>query len=469
MSPAEPQRTPPSDFERELIEDSPPPSADITPLVDRIKRNDAGDQELRRASANINQLISDLPATDDLLVEEHALAAWRTLREKHPRLYRIYLGRIRSVWAHRGLTDVIEGLVASPAPGEARELHMLTVDDLLAQPAPTWLNDQRLPERGLAVMYGESQSGKTFLALDAALAVARGAPWFGRDCRAGGVIYVAAEGRLRDRVDAYKRHHNLCANDFAGLRIIEESADLSGPTRDVQRLTERIAEATDAIGSVALVVIDTVARVMPGADENSGKDMGGFIAAARRIEDACGGLVLCVHHSGKDSTKGARGHSSLRCATELEIEVTRDEQSGIRTAKIAKLRDGPDGEILSFRLECVPLSETRGSCVVASSEAAPQRRQERALSGAATIALKALQEAVGEYGKLMPGTSTIPAGVRAVTVGQWRTRFDIRYGRDPDAGARDAEAVRKAFMRAREALVGASLVGVSDTYAWASK
>ena len=34
---------------------------------------------------------------------------------------------------------------------------------------------------------------------------------------------------------------------------------------------------------------------------------------------------MLVHHTGKDTAKGARGHSLLRAATDTEIEVKREE------------------------------------------------------------------------------------------------------------------------------------------------
>jgi RecA-family ATPase len=48
-----------------------------------------------------------------------------------------------------------------------------------------------------------------------------------------------------------------------------------------------------------LVVIDTLARCMVGADENSARDMGEAIDALDRLRRAAGSCVLPVHHMGK--------------------------------------------------------------------------------------------------------------------------------------------------------------------------
>jgi hypothetical protein len=63
---------------------------------------------------------------------------------------------------------------------------------------------------------------------------------------------------------------------------------------------------------------------------------------------------MIVHHTGKDAAKGARGHSSLRAATDTEIELVADE-SGNRYAKVTKQRDYEGGEKFFFDLKPVIL------------------------------------------------------------------------------------------------------------------
>src|SRR5690606_31022552 len=72
-----------------------------------------------------------------------------------------------------------------------------------------------------------------------------------------------------------------------------------------------------------VVIIDTLNRAAPGMDENSSVDMGHAIHAAKLIQQGLGGLVLLVHHSGKDAAKGMRGHSSLYAALDAASEVKR--------------------------------------------------------------------------------------------------------------------------------------------------
>jgi hypothetical protein len=127
--------------------------------------------------------------------------------------------------------------------------------------------------------------------------------------------------------------------------------------------SERPATITHKSGQpVRLIVIDTLARAMQGADENSNLDMGTFVAKC------------AVHHTGKDAARGARGHNSLLAAVDSEIEVER--KNGERLWRLTKCRDGSDGTETGFRLTAVELgsdedSDPITSCVVEPAEIGP--------------------------------------------------------------------------------------------------
>lgn len=439
------------------------PEPEVVALADRLKRNDAADQALRAAFNVLGPLIRDLPATDDLLLSSYSVTAWRTLRDHHPDLYLVYRSAVRSKCG-RHVTDLLDNHIGPPQSGPVRTIALSTVADVLAQSPPAWLVYQVLPELGLVVVYGETQSGKTFSVLSMIGAVVRGVDWFGRATNPGAGIYISAEGRLRDRLDAYIQANSLTADDLRLLHIIEESIDLSGNTRDLDQIIARIAEVREKHGIVAMVVIDTVARVMPGADENSGKDMGALINAMRRIGDAAGGVVLAIHHTGKDATRGARGHSSLRAAADAEIEVTRDE-SGVRTARVTKLRDAEDGAAFAFRLEAVPvgINGCRSSCVVVPCDAPARPAKAHRLTDYERIALDALKEEIAASGEIRAGSSVMPAAVRSVHVKAWGARFYARMGEAREVGP---GAKRQAFFRTKGALIGKKLVGAWEEYAW---
>jgi hypothetical protein len=112
-----------------------------------------------------------------------------------------------------------------------------------------------------------------------------------------------------------------------------------------------------------------------------------------------GGLVLLVHHSGKDHTKGLRGHSSLYAALDAAVEVTRDGDR--RGWRMEKSKDGQDGEGEAFRLAVVELEpdadgEPQTSCVVEPDDSPQDATRSRLPKGGnQKVVLDALRDLLG--------------------------------------------------------------------------
>lgn len=204
-----------------------------------------------------------------------------------------------------------------------------------------WVIKGVLPTTGLAAFFGPSASGKSFLALDAATAIASGTPWFGHRTQMAPVIYIALEGEAgyRNRVMAWEREH--------GQPLPSAMAFLMQPFKisDPQDVVDLASVAQQ--GSV--IFIDTLNRAAPTADENSSRDMGQILEGAKALQAATGGLVVLIHHTGKDASKGARGHSSFFAALDGAVSVERGKTG--RSWSVAKAKDGEDGLSYPFRLK----------------------------------------------------------------------------------------------------------------------
>ena len=354
----------------------------------------------------------------------------------------------------------------SERDNERGSLRPMSVEQMLMRPIPSWLVRGVLPERSFGVIFGAPGSGKSFIMLDMAAAVARGVPWLGRRVHRSGVIYVAGEGHLTLRLRAYLEHYAIATTELARLRVVPANINLMHPETDLEALVSEIRKAAIGMGGVALVVLDTLNAMMPGGDENTSADMGQMVASARRVMDAIGCSVVYVHHSGKDETKGSRGHSSLLAACDFELKV-----SVIGTERVAetvKQRDGESGDRFAFRLHPIDLGpdpdpeadagDRLSSCAVVRSDQTttttkPIRRD---------VALDALRETIFEYGTPMPETSTIPKGVKAVTLEQWKARWTLRTGYDDGAG----ESVRVNFDKDRRALLTVGAIQIAKPYVW---
>ncbi len=113
-----------------------------------------------------------------------------------------------------------------------------------------------------------------------------------------------------------------------------------------------IAATVKNAGGFDLVIVDTFAQVTPGANENAGEDMGLALTNAKVLRDVSGAMVLLVHHSGKDATRGARGWSGIKAAMDAEIEVVKHD-TGEREIRLTKMKDGDDGLRWGVKLEIV--------------------------------------------------------------------------------------------------------------------
>jgi hypothetical protein len=208
----------------------------------------------------------------------------------------------------------------------------------------------------LVVVFGESNSGKTFLMLDMALAAARGIRWRGRLTRRTLAIYVAGESAnsVQARVAAYrKKHPALTRLPFA---VLGQGVNFLDPA-PVNTLIATINAAKSEHEAVqVLVIIDTFARAIPGGNENDSQDVGRAVMAADEIRAATGACVAFVHHTGKDPAKGARGSSALRAAADTEILVEKL-MGDSRTATVTKQRDLQSGQRMVFELEVVDLAD----------------------------------------------------------------------------------------------------------------
>ena len=249
------------------------------------------------------------------------------------------------------------GRKAPPVAGKATTaaFPVTLYRDIEPEPRKLWMVDGILGAGELSVVYGAPGSGKSVLVGDAACHVATATEWFGRRVEPGVVLYVAAERAklVERRFAAFRRHHQL---DDAALAVVAGVFNLVAGHDDSQRLISTAqAVAAQFKMPIAWIIIDTTAQVMGGGDENSGKDMGAFVANLARIQTGTGAHVTAVHHVPHFAPDRMRGHGALIGAvdTSILVEKTAD---GNRIASVKKANDGPDDAAIGFDLESVTLA-----------------------------------------------------------------------------------------------------------------
>lgn len=221
-----------------------------------------------------------------------------------------------------------------------------TTKDFGLFPEGEWAIEGLLPAQGIACVFGPAGAGKSVLNGSMIYSLSTGQPWFGREVEPCAVWSVVLEGPSgqRNRMLAIEKHFGQRLPETA--KFVFNDLRLTQP-EDVAELADRIGKN----GGADVIFIDTLACAMAGGDENSSRDMGLAISGAKALQRVTGGLVVLVHHTGKDASRGLRGHSSLNAALDACIEVKRHED--YRSWKLVKSRDSEDGVQGAFLLEPV--------------------------------------------------------------------------------------------------------------------
>jgi AAA domain len=319
-----------------------------------------------------------------------------------------------------------------------------------------------LDEGGLSVIYGDSGSGKTFVALDKGFHVGAGLDWNGKKVKRGLVVYVAAEGgkRIKRRIAALKKRYR---EEYGGdapdplFALVRYSIDLRSSDADLNSLLALVRDAEKKTGEKCVwLIVDTLSRAMAGGDENSPVDMGRVVASADRFRAETGSHFTYVHHTGKDAARGARGHSLLRAATDTEIETTagsftltkqRDGELGFKIGfKLVDLVIGEDMDGNCIKSAVVEWSAAQMSTAKAKREPAPSRR----------LLMSVVDDALAECGFNFTPWADGPV-VWCVKDSLVRNRYFARIAEPTDGEGEDAayQRKRKAWFRAVKAALDA--------------
>lgn len=240
------------------------------------------------------------------------------------------------------------------AQARFREEHMLRADGTVDPTPLSWnraaglLGAKLRPIRyfvegllpqGLALLAAPPKYGKSWLALDLCVSVARGAPFLGRETERADTLYLALEdspNRLQMRLAA------VLGGDAPPDGLFYGTA--AGTIGD--RLLHQLAVHLHRWPDTGLVVIDTFQKVRDGS--RAGADIYARdyrdVGALKQFADAHGICILLVHHLRKagdaaDPFARISGTNGLLGAADTALVMTRDERQDDITTLSATGRD----------------------------------------------------------------------------------------------------------------------------------
>lgn len=254
------------------------------------------------------------------------------------------------------------GQVWTPATDNSARFQLLCDDDLDQLPPLRWLVKGIIPDAGIGAIFGDSGTFKSFLTLDLLAHISNGKKWFGKKVKAAPAVYIPFEGQggVPNRIKAWRLAE--------AMRLEPDSLNIAVPPANVRSFVAVIVEpmnlreAADREKLVTTLIedgwaggvlcIDTLAHASNGIDENSSQ-MGEMIGIFRDLQHRLGGVILLIHHSGKDQTRGMRGWSGLHAAMDFVVECQRVEDKRQAKFVLSKVKDGSDG--LSFKFDTFSL------------------------------------------------------------------------------------------------------------------
>ena len=238
----------------------------------------------------------------------------------------------------------------------------LSIGDIKALPDPRYLIEGIVIENSLLFAYGPPGCGKTFITLSMALSIAAGLPeWWGRKInKHGPVVLLSSEGvaDLKFRIMAWEKETGISVDDIP-FYLIRQTINFMAEA-DVDKLLRTVLDITNRLGEPpVLITVDTVSRVLPGADENLQKDMTLFISACDRVREVFGSTVAGVHHTSRNGN--LRGSTVFDGAGDALLSITREEGSEVGEMFAKKIKSAPDGWKQNFRLKKVEIGDIKGS------------------------------------------------------------------------------------------------------------
>jgi RecA-family ATPase len=217
---------------------------------------------------------------------------------------------------------------------------------LSERPPIEYVVEKLIAESSVNVWFGQWGAKKTWAAIDLAVCVASGKQWLGMATEPCNVLIIDEESgdtRLANRIkDTMRGELGQLANASVPIKSVSLAQfNLLKKPDDAHLLAGLVLEL-----DAKLVIIDALADVMLGGDENAVKDTQPVFANLRFIAELTGAAFIVIHHANKGG--GYRGSSAIAGAIDTLLSVESKQDNSLITFKTEKMRDG---EPLNFACE----------------------------------------------------------------------------------------------------------------------
>ena len=352
-------------------------------------------------------------------------------------------------------------------------LRFLSYEDMISLPDPEWLIEGLIVDQTSALLFGKSNSFKSFLAIDMACSVATGhyhGNWHGQKIVDGWpVLYVATEGGLgvaKQRIPGWMESHGIPVEMRDEIALYPQEISLDDD-KAVDALIRSAAIWTDPDGSenwsdpahaFKLIVIDIFGASMMGP-ETSDETARAWVRNVNRIMRTIKCAVLTVAHTGWADDTRARMHTHFWGSFDTRMKAEGDKDNLTTVLTIDRHKDADSAGQWGFRLDKVTLTTGQTTLVPRLCDEVDTSKKSR-LTGKQRVAMQALSEALIEKGRTITGPNYPACPV--VSVDEWRAMCDLHGLTD----STDVQTKGRTFRRIRDELHDKGEVRMFDGNAW---
>ena len=150
---------------------------------------------------------------------------------------------------------------------------------------------------------GASKSGKSYLLIELAIAIAEGAKWLNFNCRKGKVLYINLEidsASFFNRIKNVYDESGISPDNIGNIDVW----NLRGKAVPMVKLTPKLIRRAKARGYSA-IILDPIYKVQDG-DENSAGEISKFTNEFDKVATELGCSMIYCHHHSKGSQSGKR-------------------------------------------------------------------------------------------------------------------------------------------------------------------
>jgi hypothetical protein len=322
---------------------------------------------------------------------------------------------------------------------------------------PEWTVDEIIPRVGFGILHGPSYSGKSLVAdNELALAIANGAPFFGKATVTGCTVVALGEGlydagvRLEARLARQARDDDALvergANDeereairaaippYTSERVFIIDSPFTIPVTQQGEPSESMAHVIAqlrVIPDLELLVIDALSDFSGGLSISNDASANRYVLGLKMLVRELDCVVLVVAHNTVDNKKMI-GAQRFFNAADFDIKVTPDDNApgDLKTATMTckKAKYGPEFEPISYQIE--PL-QWEQALEVEDGEESENGEPEMVTVRSATVRHQADEQALGASALRLPGQGRAPNRElpEVSDVPRMRKRHGVRGGR----------------------------------------